>query len=329
MNTAACISALDKFAEKRVMVIGDLMLDEHIWGTAERISPEAPVMVVQVDSPQDFLPGGAANVANNIRALGAGASVVGVVGDDESGEILRSRLKERGVDVSGIFIDKTRPTTRKTRIWASHRHQVVRVDWESRRGIDPDVLERIVHYLQESADSADAVLISDYSKGMITQETAQAAIRTAHLRGCASACNAKPAGARYCRGVGVMTMNQSEASAVSGIGIEDTSDVEEAGKVLLRETGCRNLVITRGSRGLSVFEGTGHIRHIPAVQSEVYDVAGAGDTVIGALTLACSSGLDLPSSSAVANCAAGAVVRKVGVATTSIGEIAAILKANG
>lgn len=309
------------------MVIGDLMLDEHIWGTVRRISPEAPVMVVQVDSPEsDCRPGGAANVANNIHALGAQAAVVGVVGDDEGGRMLVRSLGEAGVDVAGVFVDNTRPTTRKTRIWASHRHQVVRVDWESQRRVPLALSRRMVDYIRSRIAASDAVLISDYDKGVVTRDVTAIAIAGAEQYGKVSASNPKPRSVHYFAGVGVLTLNQSEASAASGIEIDGIASVEKACRKLLKQTRCRGLVITRGAHGLSVFSGQDDIVHIPALETEVYDVAGAGDTVVSALTLALTCGLDLPSAAAIANCAGGAVVRKVGVATTGVEEIRALLQ---
>lgn len=315
-------SALARFAGKRVMVIGDLMLDEHVWGTVERISPEAPVMVVQVDSDADCLPGGAANVANNIRALGGEASVVGVVGDDEGGRILRDVLGNEGVDVSGIFTDDKRPTTRKTRIWASHRHQVVRIDRESKRRVSHAIVERVVNHIQRHAAEFDAILISDYAKGVINKDTVSAAIGDG--RTCVA--NPKPRNIQCFGGAGVLTLNQSEAAAASGIDIDNLSDVERAGRKILGITASRGVVVTRGAHGLSAFEKD-NVFHIPAIETEVYDVAGAGDTVVAALTMALACGVDLASAGAIANCAGAAVVRKVGVATTTTSEIALLLSA--
>lgn len=328
MDLGICRAALREFAGKRVLVVGDLMLDEHIWGKVGRISPEAPVMVVEVNSHEpDNRPGGAANVANNIRALGAEASVVGVVGDDEGGRMLLECLRASGVDVSGVFVDKGRPTTRKTRVWASRRHQVVRVDRESRASISGRIMEQMVEYIDCASRDADAVLLSDYDKGIITRETAQAAIRAAGERGRVSISNAKPRNLSHFAGIGVVTLNHSEASAASGIDIGGISDLERAGRMLLGAARCRELVVTRGGHGLSVFEAAGSVCHIPAVESEVYDVAGAGDTVVSALTLALACGLGLVDAGAIANCSGGAVVRKVGVATTSVKEIDSLLGA--
>lgn len=326
MELKVCLSALERFKGKRVLVLGDLMLDEHIWGTVARISPEAPVMVIDVDSPDsDCRPGGAANVANNLRALGAEVSVAGIIGDDEGGRILARSLTDNGIDVSGVFVDKNRPTTRKTRFWASHRHQIVRVDRESKKKVTQSYARKITDFVRQRMSETDVVLLSDYGKGVITRDTASAAIQAADELGKVSASNAKPGNIHCYNGVGVITVNQSEASAASGVEIEGRDDVEKAGTRLQSVTQCRGLVITRGAHGLCVFDGSGAITHVPAVESEVYDVAGAGDTVVSALTLALAAGADLPTAGAIANCAGGAVVRKVGVATTSAREISELL----
>jgi D-beta-D-heptose 7-phosphate kinase/D-beta-D-heptose 1-phosphate adenosyltransferase len=306
------------------MVIGDLMLDEHVWGTVERISPEAPVLVVQVDSDADCLPGGAANVANNIRALGGEASVVGVVGEDEGGWMLREVLAGEGIDVGGVFTDDKRPTTRKTRIWASHRHQVVRIDRESKRKVSHGIVERMVDHIRRQSAGMDAILVSDYAKGVITKDTVSAAVASATDADKICVSNPKPRNISCFGGTGVITLNQSEAAAASGIDIDDLGDVERAGRKIIGMTRCRGLVITRGAHGLSAFEA-GKISHIPAIETEVYDVAGAGDTVVSALTMALACGLDLASAGEIANCAGAVVVRKVGVATTTVAEISALL----
>ena len=323
MDLKTCQNALTQFAGKRVLVIGDLMLDEHIWGTVERISPEAPVMVVSVDSTEGRA-GGAANVANNIRALSAQATVVGLVGDDEGGAMLRACLEASGVGTGGLMVDKHRMTTRKTRIWASHRQQVVRVDHESRKKASPGAIKRITDYIESVAGDYDALLVSDYDKGVVTREVVTAAVNAARMAGKVSASNPKPRNLHNFAGIGVLTLNQSEAVAASSVDIATPADVEKAARKLLRSIGCGSVVITRGAHGLSVFDGRS-LFHVPALPSEVYDVAGAGDTVISALTLSLACGLNLPESAVIANCAAGAVVRKVGVATTSVEEIASLL----
>jgi len=328
MNDDVYSSALAQFAGKRVMVIGDLMLDEHVWGAVERISPEAPVMVVQVDSEADYLPGGAANVANNIRALGGEVRMVGVVGDDEGGEILRHVLAGAGIDVSGVFTDGSRPTTRKTRIWASYRHsdrhQVLRIDRESKGQMTQHVINLVSGYISSLADKVDAILISDYAKGVVSKGIAEAVIAASDA-GAITVSNLKPRNVSCLSGIGVITLNEYEASAASGIEIDDPADIVRAGWKLIEDIRCRGLVITRGAHGLSVFDSDGSLRHVPPIETKVYDPTGAGDTTISALTLALACGLDLVAAATIANCAGGAVVRKVGVATTTPAEIEALL----
>ena len=332
MDLDACRAALKEFAGKRVLVMGDMMLDEHIWGNVNRISPEAPVMVVNAEDTS-CMPGGAANTANNIRALGAEAIVLGVIGDDEAGDKLKSTLSASGIDISGLFVDKNRPTTRKTRVWASHRHQairaqVVRVDWEDKRKISASLVKRIVSFLEDAAQDIDAVLLSDYDKGVVVTDTIRAAIQVANKNCKLSVSNAKPRNLSHFAGIDLITMNRPEAGVASGIGVEDLKDAAKAGRKILHSTGCRKLVITLGAQGIAAFPESGEMSHIPAVKSEVYDEAGAGDAAGSALTLSLASGLDISGSCAIANCAGGAVVRKVGVATTTVEEIDSLLCAS-
>jgi D-beta-D-heptose 7-phosphate kinase/D-beta-D-heptose 1-phosphate adenosyltransferase len=191
-----------------------------------------------------------------------------------------------------------------------------------------DIVKRMVAFLDNAAADVDAILLSDYNKGVVTTETVCAAIKIARALGKVSISNAKPSNLAHFAGINVITMNRPEASAASGVEIDDSADVEEAGRKILNTTKCRGLVITTGAQGLSAFAESGEISHVPAVKSEVYDEAGAGDTVVSALTLALSSGLDLSGAGAIANCAGGAVVRKVGVATTTVDEIDALLTAS-
>jgi rfaE bifunctional protein kinase chain/domain len=327
VDLTRCRKALRGFAGKRVLVIGDLMLDEHIWGSVARVSPEAPVMVVEVNShPSDNRPGGAANVANNILALGGQAVVVGIVGDDEGGRILTDCLEKAGADVGGVIVDRDRPTTRKTRVWASRRHQVLRVDLESKKKVAGRVAREIAGMIEAAVGSVDAVLISDYDKGLVTKDIAQTAIRAAREQGTVTSANPKPRNLANFAGAAVITLNQQEAAAGAGLEIDGVPRLERAGRKILGFTRCDGLIITRGGAGLSVFQGPDSISHITAIESEVYDVAGAGDTVVSALTMALACCLDLVNAAAIANCSGGAVVRKVGVATTSVKEIDELLQ---
>jgi rfaE bifunctional protein kinase chain/domain len=313
---------VDRFAHRRIVVLGDLMMDEYLWGRATRISPESPVMVVEVDR-ESSVPGGAANVVNNLLALGAKVAVVGVVGEDAAGERLKAALVEHGADVSGIVADSSRPTTRKTRVVA-HSQQVLRVDREQARPLDGAVMERLLALLRDKVQATEAVIVSDYDKGVLTPEVARAAIQSARTAGVLLTANPKPDNARFLAGAHLVSLNQSEAEAVArDRRFRGEEGLEEAGAALVRELNVETLVVTRGAKGLSVWHSGNGVQHIPAHPVEVYDVAGAGDTVISALTLGLTAGAPVEEAAVVANHAAACVVRKVGVATVTTEELLA------
>lgn len=314
---------LGKFDGLRVLVVGDLMVDEHIWGTTSRVSPEAPVLVVDAAGEPELLPGGAANVVNNIRALGGSAAVIGVIGDDSYGRELDRNLAGAGVDTSGLVVDPERVTTRKTRIWVSHRQQVVRVDWESRESISGDVARQIVERIKTELPECDAMILSDYNKGMLTPYVASQAVQIANRLGKICAVNPKPMNVGGFRGASLIVLNQSEAEAVASAKLVDEDAVMTVGNEMLTdlEAGC--LVITRGAVGLSVFDPNS-AETITAVPTEVYDVAGAGDTVISAITLSLAAGATSFEAAKIGNSAGGASVRKVGVAAVTREEISAL-----
>jgi rfaE bifunctional protein kinase chain/domain len=312
------------FAYKHVIVLGDLMVDEYLWGKATRISPESPVMVVDVER-ESSVPGGAANVVNNLLALGARVSVIGVVGDDEAGKLLIQALKDEGADVSGIVADPSRPTTRKTRVVA-HSQQVLRVDREQTHPIDAQVTEKLVRRLQEEISSAQAVLVSDYNKGVLTPDVARQAVQAARGKGIFLTANPKPATARSLAGAHILQLNQVESEmAATILGIEGMSSTspDAAGTTLSQRLGVDTLIITRGAKGLMLYPSSGEPHHVPPHPVEVYDAAGAGDTVISTLTLGLVAGASAEEAAVIANHAAACVVRKVGVATVSAEEILA------
>lgn len=320
MNHARMSDLLDQFQRKRVLVVGDLMLDEYVWGAATRISPEAPVMVVEVERDGDYRPGGAANVVHNVQALGASAALIGVVGDDGHGRRLTSRLADAGVNVDGVTVDKSRPTSRKTRIIA-HNQQVVRVDREYRQEVTGDVAGKMLSHLGEQIPRCDAVIYSDYNKGVITSEIVSFGIAAAREQGRVVTSNPKPANILRFRGAAVVTLNQTEAESAASGPLNTDEQVGSAGLALAKELGVDAVVITRGAAGICVCERAGETTFIPAIPLEVYDVAGAGDTVISCLTLALASGADFVEAAELANWAAGAAVRKVGVSTVTRSEI--------
>lgn len=309
---------IDKFRRSRVLVIGDLIMDHFIWGNVRRISPEAPVPVVEVTSESIML-GGSANVVNNITSLGGGALVTGVVGRDEDGKRLVRFLKEKEVATDGIVTDQGRPTTIKTRIIA-HNQQVVRFDREDKTKIGTRSSEKVIKYIKKAVKDADVVVISDYAKGLITERLMTDTTALCRKAGVPVVVDPKMEHFDFYRGVSVVTPNNLEASIASGIDIVDERSLHRAGEVLLNRLGCRALLITRGENGMSLFENTTDT-HIPTVAQEVYDVSGAGDTVIGVLALALAAGAGFREAAVLANFAAGVVVGKVGTATCTPEEL--------
>ncbi len=314
---------LNAMSGRRVLVIGDVMMDEYVWGDVKRISPEAPVMVVEVER-ETYTPGGAGNVLNNIQVLGGISSVIGVIGDDDIGRQLVSRLAESGVDVTGLVTDPSRPTTRKTRIIA-HSQQVVRVDRENQKRLSGRATKEAVSRLADKVAAADVVVFSDYDKGVAVPEITRTLLELAKKHGKAVVVNPKPRNVKQFKSASVISLNQSEAEAVTGISIADDRGLQRAAKRLLNALQPETLLITRGPLGMSLFSANGETETIPAHLVEVYDVAGAGDTVVSVLALALAAGATLGEAAVLANCAGGAVVKKVGVAAVTRDEIAALL----
>lgn len=310
---------VSNFRKSRVLVVGDLVLDEFLWGEVSRISPEAPVPVVWVRK-ESFMPGGASNVANNLRSLGASVRIAGVVGEDERGAILRGELESKGIDVSGIFTDDSRPTTLKSRVVAHHQ-QVVRIDKERIEAISGKVLERVSRYVNESLDEVDAMIVEDYGKGVITPALLSKIVPSARRRNKIISVDPKEDHFRYYKGVTVITPNNHEASKAVGFAIKDTTTLKRAGEVLLKKIGCKIALITLGENGMAVCRKGKPISQIPTVAQDVFDVSGAGDTVIASYTLALCSGGDAVKSAHIANCAAGIVVGKVGIAVVTPEEL--------
>ncbi|HTU83269.1 MAG TPA: D-glycero-beta-D-manno-heptose-7-phosphate kinase [Candidatus Acidoferrales bacterium] len=304
---------------RKILVVGDLMIDEWIWGSVTRISPEAPVPVVAVGD-HSFTLGGAGNVANNLRALGADVAFAGTVGDDPFAALLRELLTQEEVDASGVFSVGDRPTTRKTRIVA-HNQQVVRADWESVGPLSDADRERVAAYVRERAARSDAVILSDYAKGLFSRSIVEAALACPLVLA-----DPKPQNIELFTGVTCVAPNAQEASAIAGIPLVDDASLEAVGAKLLARLGCRYAVVTRGEHGMALFGNDGTRLAIPSVARTVYDVSGAGDTVIAVLTLALAAGASMPRAMQLANFAAGAVVEKLGTATASADEILALVE---
>jgi len=318
-NPKSLENIVRRFKGASVMVVGDLILDEFIWGDVSRISPEAPVPVVWVRK-ESFMPGGASNVANNISSLGGKVYSVGVIGDDERGAILKSSLARKGIDTSGVLVDGTRPTTLKTRVVAGHQ-QVVRIDKEKTDHLNDSMIRRIIDSIAGMMKKVDAVIIEDYGKGVITPKLLRSIVPLARRSNKIISVDPKEEHFKYYRGITVITPNNHEASRAVGFQIKDDRTLKRAGKALLSKIGCKIALVTLGENGMAVFCKGKPMEHIPTVAQEVFDVSGAGDTVIAAYTLGLASGADPVKSAHIANCAAGIVVGKVGIAVVNPEEL--------
>ena len=310
---------VENFKNANVLVVGDLILDEFLWGDVSRISPEAPVPVVWVKK-ESFMPGGSSNVANNLRSLGANVHLVGVIGDDEHGAILKGELDQKGVITSGIFTDESRPTILKTRVVAQHQ-QVVRIDKEKIEPLNERIIDSMAGYIEGAMKEMDAVIIEDYGKGVITPKLLARIVPSAKRAGKIISVDPKEEHFKYYRGISVITPNNHEAARAVGFQIKDEDTLKLAGEALLDKIGCKIALITLGENGMAVFQKSKPMVHIPTVAQEVFDVSGAGDTVIAAYTLSLAAGANPVKSAHIANCAAGIVVGKVGIAVVTPEEL--------
>ncbi len=306
---------IQRFPHASILVVGDLILDHYIWGRVNRISPEAPVPVVHVESESLKL-GGAANVYNNILSLGGRADLCGVIGADESGRLLLKALGLRRQGRGGVIIDADRPTTRKSRVIA-HNQQVVRYDVERRAELKAPLQKRIVRYVESRLREISCLVVSDYAKGVVTAPLMAELTRLAALRGIPIIVDPKVEHFGYYKGVTVVTPNHLEATQAAGVHGDDDQAVNEAGSMIRQRLGCRSVLITRGERGMSLYEADGASWHIPTRARQVYDVTGAGDTVVGTLALALATGASMREAATLANYAAGIVVGMVGTATVT------------
>ncbi|MDH4029126.1 MAG: D-glycero-beta-D-manno-heptose-7-phosphate kinase [Nitrospirota bacterium] len=311
------------FSNTGILVIGDLMVDRYIWGRVRRISPEAPVPVVEI-TEENLLLGGAANVAHNVLSLGGKVYIAGVIGRDDTGKILINKLGEKGFNTDGVVIDGDRPTTVKTRVIANSQ-QVVRFDKEVRTDISRPTNEMILEYVKSCLPEVKGIIISDYCKGLITRKLIKSILDLAGEK-VFIATDPKIGHFDYYRGLSLITPNINEASFGSGIDITDEKTLVAAGKALLNKLLCKAVIITRGDEGMTLFEKNGKITHIPTCAREVYDVSGAGDTVIATLTLCHAAGVKLNDAAIIANHAAGIVVGKIGTAVTTRQEILESMK---
>jgi len=310
---------LKKLKNGKVLVLGDLILDHFIWGKVDRISPEAPVPVVRV-TKENFMPGGSANVALNIKALGGDVAVCGVVGNDEYGNRLLSILKGMDIDTEGIIFDSKRPTTIKTRVIAQHQH-IVRVDKEEIRDADRDIVKKIKAVIKSKLNEYNVIIFSDYAKGLINEEVKDAVIGEIGKKRVLLLADPKVKNIHLFKGFFLVTPNKKEAFESARVEISDSEEeLIAVGKELIKRYELKNLLITRGEEGMSLFMDNRHVR-IPTFAQEVFDVSGAGDTVIATIGCALSAGLNLIKSAIISNIAASVVVGKMGTATTTTEEI--------
>ena len=315
---------ISRFDHCRLLVVGDLMIDEYVWGEVDRISPEAPVQVVSVKN-EEYTLGGAGNVVNNLVALGAKVSVLGVTGTGRDGKLLLNRLNDLGADTGGVIQERSRPTTKKTRIIADHQ-QVLRIDRETKKDVAFSTFKSLTTLAEKIIPGVDLILISDYGKGLITRNLIADLVKIAKNNNKITIADPKGRDFTKYSGVSLLTPNSKEASLASGVEISDEKNIAAAGKILIEKSDIEKLLITCGKDGMVLFEPGRKPFKISTKAREVYDVSGAGDTVMAVLGLGMAAGLPLKEAITLANTAAGIVVGKVGTATVSKRELLQALK---
>lgn len=313
------IKIVKGFKNKQILVLGDLMIDKYIWGDVSRISPEAPIPVVVAKNNTSRL-GGAGNVGHNLQSLGAFPILTGIVGKDKEGDWIRKTV----ADNRGIFVSKTRPTTVKMRVIAHHQH-VVRVDMEEKKPLSPQLTDKVYRFIQR--EKFDALIISDYNKGLVTDSLLQKVLSFAQQEKIPVCVDPKVEHFFSFSPVSLITPNHLEAERIVHHACLTDQDVENAGETILSKISTKYLILKRGEQGLSVFERGKKALHVPTLAKEVYDVTGAGDTVIAVSSLALLAGASIQEAALLANIAAGIVVGKLGTATLTSDELIAALQA--
>jgi len=317
------IEIISNFKGLPIAVAGDMILDRFIWGRVERISPEAPVPVIEIMNETVHL-GGAANVASNLVSLGARPVPVGVIGTDEAGRALLDEFARLGIDAGGVVTQESRVTTVKTRIIAHHQ-QVCRADRETRSPVVGETLKKLLEAGADIVPRCSAVILSDYLKGLLVAPLVDCLVESSRKRNLFLAIDPKADDFCTYRGASIITPNKREAERASGFTIVDDESLVKAGNRLLEKTGSGHILITRGEEGMTLIE-KGHHFHLPTLAREVFDVTGAGDTVIATLTLAVAAGATVREAADLANHAAGIVVGKVGTASATTEELRASLE---
>jgi len=325
---ASLLEKLDLLKGKKLIVLGDIGLDEYVLGDVKRISPEAPVPVLEVGK-QDQRLGLAANVAQNVSSLGGEAHLVAVIGADATGEHLKTMLKNAKVNCDSLVVDSGRPTTRKLRVMAG-QHHIVRVDYEHRKFLSPAVEDQVLAKVQALMGTCDGLIIEDYAKGVLSESLCQKVIALAKKAGKKVILDPNRATPHeYYRGVDLLTPNRDEAWDLSGLDLDELREkpnsLFEVGDAIMRKIESPHLVITRGKEGMSLFSD-GKVTHLPTYARQVFDVTGAGDTVIAAMMLAWMSGFTLVESCVIANFAAGVVVGKIGCVPCTVAELKAYMQ---
>jgi D-glycero-beta-D-manno-heptose-7-phosphate kinase len=311
------LSLLNNFKQKKILVIGDIMLDKYIFGRVSRVSPEAPVPIVKVEKEM-YVPGGAANAASNITNLGAEAFLMGVVGEDQERGTLLNELRVRKINAEGIVMDDSRPTIQKTRV-LSKNQQLLRVDYEKSHKTTSVIENKLITYLQRLIPEVDIIIISDYAKGLITANLMEEIKKLAKTNDKKVIVDPRPINKEFYKDVYLITPNASEAERMAKADANTDKEFEELSKNLAESLNS-NIIITRGPKGMLIFENENTIS-LPTKAKDVYDVSGAGDTVAAVISLALAADATLEEAATLANHAAGVVVGKLGTATCSLDEL--------
>ncbi|SDT93747.1 D-glycero-beta-D-manno-heptose-7-phosphate kinase [Desulfobacula phenolica] len=314
---------IDTFKTVKALVIGDLMIDEYLWGSVDRISPEAPVPVVCVEKESHAL-GGAGNVINNLVSMGAQVLPIGTAGTGKAGQMIFEKLEELGIETDGIISEPERPTTRKTRVIASNQ-QVLRIDKEIKKDINGNTLEKLVSIIERKISGVNLIIISDYNKGLVTKELVRHTVELAKKYNVLTLADPKALDFSKYEHVSILTPNKKEASLAANMDIKSDRDLFAAGWKIMDQVKLERLLITCGKDGMVLFEKGKEPYVIESKARQVFDVSGAGDTVISILGLGLAVGATFRSSAMLANAAAGIVVAKVGTATASVDELKQVM----
>ncbi len=320
------LKIIENFKNQKTLAVGDLMLDEYLWGEVNRISPEAPIPILDIKNIT-CVPGGAANTASNLSVLGDKVFLVGVIGPEDKGRLLKEILEKRGIDTQGIFIDENRKTTVKTRAIAKDQ-QMIRLDSEDRNPIEPIDEQKILNFVKGKIKEVSAVVISDYVKGVVTENLAKNIIEVARNNNIFCLVDSKAKDYQKYKNCNIIVPNEKELALALDLEIRSEGQLLEAGKMLLSHVLCDNVLVKRGAKGMTLFNKNGNIFSFPAVNKNPIDVSGAGDTAIAAFALALSAGADLKTAVIIASHACGIVVGKMGTATVLIEELEKSLRTN-